>query len=122
MKAKGRCLTLTQLRPDLTLYICTGLWYLSSRIAQDDTRDSIWIEVRDSQWKAEGGYPSAEEEIPFNLCQFSHRAKPGHVNRQTIPVSLVILDKEVTFNVSKQRFTQKQGRSWHPVVFQPGPS
>ncbi|KAG0152244.1 hypothetical protein CROQUDRAFT_650348 [Cronartium quercuum f. sp. fusiforme G11] len=60
-----------------------GLWYLSS--LEPKQKGEIWIEIRDSQWKAEVSY-QPNEDIPFNLCQFSRRAKPGHLNRQTIPV------------------------------------
>lgn len=58
-----------------------GLWYLSS----EPEKDVIWIEIRASQWKAEVTC-EPDELIPFSLCHHSTRARPGQVNRQSMPV------------------------------------
>lgn len=62
-----------------------GLWYLSSHDGIEEDDESMWIEIRDSQWKADVSYRH-DVDIPFNLVRSSRHAKTGHVNRQTIPV------------------------------------
>ena len=48
-------------------YIYIGLWYLSS--LEPKQVGEIWIEICNSQRKAEVSY-KPNEDIPFNLCQF----------------------------------------------------
>jgi len=58
-----------------------GLWYLS----RDLDKDGFWIEIRASQWKGDVRC-APNDQISFNICNFSTQAKAGHVNRQSIPV------------------------------------
>ncbi|KAH9813281.1 RNA dependent RNA polymerase-domain-containing protein [Melampsora americana] len=62
-----------------------GLWYLSIHDSMEENEESMWIEIRDSQWKANVSYDH-DVDIPFNLVRASRPAKTGHVNRQSIPV------------------------------------
>ncbi|CAH7688772.1 RNA dependent RNA polymerase-domain-containing protein [Phakopsora pachyrhizi] len=64
-----------------------GLWYVDHQASPDDM--SEWIEVRDSQWKAE---PSTGYKYHFNLCRLSRPVESGHVGKQMIPNQKAIAD------------------------------
>ncbi|PLW21793.1 hypothetical protein PCANC_02922 [Puccinia coronata f. sp. avenae] len=76
---------------------CKGLWYLS----RDVDKSGFWIEIRESQWKADVRCQSTDK-IPFNICNYSTRAKAGHVNRQSIPV-IVSRNVPVSVFIDRQR-------------------
>ncbi|EFP76393.2 uncharacterized protein PGTG_02834 [Puccinia graminis f. sp. tritici CRL 75-36-700-3] len=81
-----------------------GLWYLS----RDLDKDGFWIEIRDSQWKGDVRCKPGDA-ITFNICNFSTRAKAGHVNRQSIPVI-------VSRNVPVSVFTDRQREAFKAVL------
>lgn len=74
-----------------------GLWYLS----RDGDQKGHWIEIRTSQWKAEV-MCQPHESPAFNICHVSSRARPGHLNRQSIPV-LVSRNVPITAVTDLQR-------------------
>ncbi|EGG04446.1 uncharacterized protein MELLADRAFT_117081 [Melampsora larici-populina 98AG31] len=64
-----------------------GVWYLSSHDSIEEDEESMWIEIRDSQWKADVSY-GHDVDIPFNLVRSSRHAKTGHVlASRKVPVS-----------------------------------
>lgn len=74
-----------------SLPLLLGLWYLNPSLESMDT--TVWIEVRDTQWKAE---LSAGSTFHFNLCRYSSPVHSTSLGRQNLTV-------RIRFNVQTGR-------------------